>query len=94
MWLHMNRKLRRMEDGRQDFEEVLYDKIDPKVRVYGYLLNAREYCGLQKIAWATFPPETPGLITALEELEAEGKVSRKLDDILADHHGGLWKANF
>ena len=94
MWLHMDRKLRRMEEGRESLHKLLFDKIDTKVRVYGYLLNQREYCGLQKIVWATFPPETPGLITALEELESEGKISRKPDDILADHHGGLWKANF
>lgn len=94
MWLHMDRKLRRMNDGDEGFAEALYNKIYPKVRVYGYLLNAREYCGLQEIAWATFPPETPGLITVLEELESEGKITRKPDDIIADHFGGLWKANF
>ena len=94
MWLHMERKLRRMEDGRQDFAKVLYDKIDPKVRVYGHLLNKREYCNTQEISWALHLAEKTTLRDILEELESEGKISRKPDDIIADHFGGLWKANF
>jgi len=95
MWLYIDRKQRKMQEGSKALKKALCNKIDNKIRIYGYLLNQREYCGLQKIAWATFLPETPGLIDALEELESEGKISRKPDNRLSDLlHGGHWKANF
>ena len=75
MWLHWDRLNRRMEDGREAFSAAKQDKIPAYQRIRGYLMNQRDFCGIQAISWAT-DTNLDEIEDALLKMEKEGKVCR------------------